>query len=335
MKLTQRHEVRPEHLPVTRRRFLAGLGAIAGAGALAPLWARVPRRIATRYEVGRPLMGTWVRVVVRDSDPRRATRSVESAFAAMQVVNAQMSLHLAGSDLNRVNRASGETAVPVPPALLDVVERARDVWHRSGGGYDVTVLPIMRLYGFYGAVPDRMPTAAQVDEALERVGTQHLIVDRAAGTLGLARHGAGLDLGSIGKGWAVDRALDAVRAHGVSHALVDAGGNVGAIGEAEDGAGGWSVGLLHPVTGRTGRTYLLRDAAIATSGNSEQSRTIHGARVGHLFDARRGRPASGHLSVTVMARLGVDSDALSTTAYLLGPDRFRGWAEALDVQFLG
>jgi thiamine biosynthesis lipoprotein len=335
MEPTQYRDDRPLNSRVTRRRFLAGLGTLAGAGVLAPLWGRLPRRVAPRYEVGRPLLGTWVRVVVRDPDPRRAARSVESAFAAIRTVNAEMSLHLAGSDLNRVNRASGEAAVRVPPSLLDVVERARDVWRRSDGAYDVTVLPLMRLYGFYGAVPDRMPAAAQVDDALGRVGSEHLIVDRAAGTLGLSRRGAGLDLGSIGKGWAVDRALEALRAHGVSDALVDAGGNVGAIGEAEEGSGGWSVGLLHPVSGRTERTYLLRDAAIATSGNTEQSRTIHGARVGHLFDARRGRPANGHTSVTVMARLGVDSDALSTAAFLLGPDRFRGWPEALDVQFLG
>lgn len=331
--MNDRHEA--SRAAVSRRRFLAHLAALGGAGALAPLLAWAPRRNAARIEAGRPLLGTWVRVVVREPDPSRASRALERAFESVRQVNREMSLHLEGSDLNRVNAAAGEAAVRVPAALLDVLACARDVWRRSGGDYDVTVLPLMRLFGFYGAVPDRMPSAAQVDDALAHMGAEHIVMDRSAGTLGIARRGTGIDLGSIGKGWAVDRALDAVRAEGVAHALVDAGGNVGAIGEAEDGAGGWSIGLLHPVTGRTEHTWLLRDAAIATSGNTEQSRVIHGIRVGHLFDARTGRPANGHLSVTVMTRLGVMSDALSTTAYVLGPDRFRGWPEALDVRFVG
>jgi FAD:protein FMN transferase len=116
--------------------------------------------------------------------------------------------------------------------------------------------------------------------------------------------------------------------------LVDVGGNVYGLGAPEDDPGGWSVGVLHPITGKLERTFRLRDSAVATSGNSEQSHLLGGVRVGHLLDALHGRPANGHLSASVQARTGVESDYLSTTAFLLGPDRFHGFPEAIASHFV-
>jgi thiamine biosynthesis lipoprotein len=95
------------------------------------------------------------------------------------------------------------------------------------------------------------------------------------------------------------------------------------------------VGVLHPVTKQVDRVFTLRDAAVATSGNYEQFRILSGLRVGHLFDARRGRPADGHLSASVLAQSGVESDVMSTVSFLLGPSAFRGWPGALGVHFIG
>jgi thiamine biosynthesis lipoprotein len=320
---------------LTRRRFLAGLGLLAGAGALAPWLRRAGARRMVSVEVSRPLLGTWVRVVARHEDGACATRAVERAFAAIRAVDAQMSIHRADSQLVRVNRAAGAGAARVDGAVLDVVERALAAAQRTAGVYDPSVLPPMRAYGFYGAGGGRLPTDRQVAAALERMGWRHVRVDRARGELALAREGMGLDLGSIGKGWAVERAVAALRAEGVRSGLVDAGGNVYGLGAPEDGADGWSVGVEHPLAGRMDKVFVLRDAAVATSGNTEQFRILGGVRVGHLFDARRGRPAAGHLSATVRARGAVAADVMSTAAFLLGPDRFRGWPEALDVHFIG
>jgi thiamine biosynthesis lipoprotein len=319
---------------LTRRHFLAGLGLLAGAGVLAPVLRRVQRPSAASIEAGRPLMGTWVRIVARHADRDRASRAVERAFAALREVDAQMSVHRADSELSRLNRGAGLGPMRVPPALLDVVEQACACARRSGGLYDPTVLPLMTLYGFYGAGRTGLPSTAEVDRALAAVAFEDVQVDRGAGTLALARRGMGLDLGSIGKGWAVDRAVAALRAEGVTSGLVDAGGNVYGLGVPEDGAEGWSVALFHPRTGRTERVFTLKDAAVATSANGERFRTIAGHRVGHILDARRGTPADGHVSVSVLARTGVESDQMSTAAFLLGPSRFRAWPGALDVLFL-
>jgi thiamine biosynthesis lipoprotein len=192
----------------------------------------------------------------------------------------------------------------------------------------------MTLYGFYGPERTELPAAREVDAALALTGYEGIRVDCAAGTVSLARRGMGIDLGSIGKGWAVDRAVDALRAEGVTSGLVDAGGNVYGLGVPEDGASGWSVALFHPVTGRTEHVYTLRDAAVATSANNERFRMIAGHHCGHILDAKRGLPADGHVSVTVLARSGIDSDHNSTTAFLLGPSRFHGWPGVLDALFL-
>ncbi len=245
-----------------------------------------------------------------------------------------MSVHRADSDLTRLNRGAGVGFVRVPSGVAEVVERALETARRSGGLYDPTVLPLMTLYGFYGPERASLPSTAEVDAALAAIGHDAVRVDRAASAVALGRRGMGLDLGSIGKGWAVDRAVEAMRAEGVTSGLVDAGGNVYGLGVPEDGADGWSVALFHPVTGRTERVFTLRDAAVATSANTERFRVIAGHRCGHILDARRGRPADGRLSVTVLARTGLDSDHHSTAAFLLGPDRFRGWPGVLDALFL-
>ena len=346
-----------DRMALGRRGFLALLGLVAGAGALVPLLGRAGRTLGTvrasgaggavgagnarmagglvRLEASRPLLGTWVRVVVRDCESGGAARAIEDAFAAIRRVDAQMSIHRVDSQLARVNAAAGRGALTVDPAVLEVVARAVEGARRTGGVYDPTVLPLMRLYGFYDSGRTRLPSESEIARTLELVSTQHVLLDPGARTLGLARQGAALDLGSIGKGWALDRAVDALRAAGVRSGLVDVGGNVYGLGAPDEGAEGWSVGVFHPVAGSLERVFLLRDSAVATSSNTEQTRVLGSLRVGHLFDARHGRPANGHLSASVQAATGVASDELSTIAFLLGPDRFRGWPEALSYHFVG
>ncbi|MFI5371181.1 MAG: FAD:protein FMN transferase [Candidatus Eisenbacteria bacterium] len=321
--------------PLSRRRFLARLGLLTGAAVVAPLALRSRGGRPETVQAGRAALGTWMRVAVRDADPARARRAIEAAFAAVRRVDAEMSVHRADSQLSSVNHAAGRGAVRVDESLRRVVTIALDATQRSGGAYDITVLPLMRLYGFYDSGRSTPPTAREVDAVLGRMGSREVRLDDGAGTLALMRAGSGIDLGSIGKGWAVDRAVDAIRAQGVGSALVDLGGNVYGLGTPEDGGAGWTVGVFHPVTGALDHTFVLRDAAVATSGDSEQTHTLGPLTVGHLFDAKHGVPANGHLSASVMAKTGVESDVMSTTAFVLGPDRFRGWPGALETRYIG
>jgi thiamine biosynthesis lipoprotein len=324
----------PAGSALSRRRFLATIGLVAAAGALAPVLRRVGTRAMSSVEAARPLLGTWVRVVARHPDRERARRAVGRAFAAFRDVDRQMSVHRTDSDLAQLNRAAGIAPARVPPALLEVIAQADACARRSGGLYDVTVLPLMTLYGFYGPARAAMPTTREIDHALAVTGWEGVTIDHRAGTVSLARRGMGIDLGSIGKGWAIDRAVEAMRAEGVTSGLVDAGGNVYGLGVPDEGAKGWPVALFHPLTGRTVHVWTLRDQAVATSANNECFRVITGRRCGHLLDARRGVPADGHVSATVLARSGLESDHNSTAAFLLGPSRFQNWPGVLETLFL-
>lgn len=325
---------------LSRRRFLLGLGALAGGAALAPLVARIPA-VATlggrlaRVEASRAGLGTWIRIVARHHDPAAADRAIAKAFAAIDQVDAQMSIHRPDSELARVNAAAGMHAVPVGAALLAVVERARQDAIDTQGVHDPTVLPLMKLYGFYNSGRTHLPTDREISDALAVMGPRQVLIDRAAGTIGLASRGAALDLGSIGKGWAIDRAVDALRAEGVTSGLVDVGRNVYGLGTPDDDSAGWRVGVLHPVTGGVDRVFTLHDNAIATSGNYEQWTTLDGVRVGHLLDAHRGRPSNAHLSASVHAASGLLSDECSSRAFLTGEAGTRNVPGVLDTHFIG
>lgn len=323
----------PERL--TRRRFLLSIGLLVGAGAIAPLASRFRAGDLARVESSRAGLGTWIRIVARHRDAGRAGHAIEQAYAAIDRVDRQMSIHRADSEVARVNAAAGRRAVPVSAATLEVVDRARTHALASGGVYDPTILPLMRTYGFYGAQREHLPTDAEVAAALACVGARHIEVDRAAGTIGLARAGMALDLGSIGKGWAVDQAVAALRAEGIESGLVDVGRNVYGLGTADDEAAAWSVGVLHPVTGQVDHVFALHNSAVATSGNSEQSHLLDGVAVGHLLDAHLGRPARTCASVSVQAGSGTDSDVGSTLAFVLGRDGTGLLPGALATHWIG
>jgi thiamine biosynthesis lipoprotein len=303
----------------SRRRFLVGLGVAAAAGALgrALFTPQVGRRV--RLEASRPMLGTWVRLVAVHEDSRGAEIAIAKGFGAIAAVDAQMSIHRSDSELARVNAAAGEAAVQVSPAVLEVVSRAKRAALASARVYDPTVLPLMRLYGFYDSGRTHLPSDREITATLDAMGPQHIVMDPAAGTLGLGRTGTALDLGSIGKGWAVDRAVEAMRAAGVIAGLVDVGRNVYGIGAPDEEPRGWAVGVVDPRDQGIDRVFHLKDSAIATSGNHEQWRELDGIRVGHLMDAHLGHPALTHVSATCHARSGVASDEGSTLAYLLGP----------------
>jgi thiamine biosynthesis lipoprotein len=311
------------------------LGLAAGAGALSPLASHLGGGRLVRVEASRAGLGTWIRITARHRDGARAERAIARAFEAIALVDAQMSVHRAESELSRVNAMAGREAVHVSPALIEVVGRAREASLAGGGVFDPTVLPLMRLYGFYASGRTHLPSDREIEATLRAVGADGIAIDRVAGTLGLARTGAALDLGGIGKGWAVDAAVRALQGEGVESGLVDVGRNVFALGTPDEASEGWSVGVLHPVTGAVDRVFTLRDAAVATAGNTENFVTLDGARVGHLFDARRGRPSNPHLSASVVARTGTDSDTGSNLAFLLGRDALACLPGVLDSHFIG
>ncbi len=310
--------MKPDTFSIQRRRALKVLAGGLGLGVLGLLRGRW-NDPGGEYLASRDLLGTLITIRIRHPHVREATLAANAAFAAIEGVDRVMSIHRPDSDISRVNQGAGAETVTVHPMLTSVLQLASRMNDLSGGAYDVTCLPLMRLYGFYDSGRNHIPSDREVLRILDGVGQRYVAVDSVTHTVGLTRVGAGIDLGSIGKGYAVDCAADTLRAHDIRHASIDAGGNIYAMGDASGQEAGWRAAIRNPVKPNAYfETIILKDEAVATSGNYEQSIVLDGRKVGHLFDLRNGHPANGRLSTTVVARSAALSDALSTTLYVLG-----------------
>lgn len=274
------------------------------ADGTADYWIRVHRRaMACRFEI--TLSGEDARHVPAARDLLDEVDRIESALTVFRET----------SDLVRLNKAASQGPVAVDDALFDLLRLCRQLHAETGGAFDVTTTPLSRCWGFLRRA-GVLPSAEEIARARSLVGMDAVELDESARTVRFARPGMELNLGSIGKGYALGRVAGRLGPHGIRHALVSAGGSsVVAVG----GRGaGWVVDLRSRQVSRDRLARLrLRDCALGTSGAGEQYLEVGGMRYGHVLDPRTGSPASGVLSASVVAAEGAVADALST-AFLVG-----------------
>lgn len=264
-------------------------------------------------------MGTVVEISVVHRSESQARAAIKEAIGELQRVDELMSPSKPGSLVSRVNREGSTTQVPVPPEVFHLIRDAVDISEASGGAFDVTVLPLVELWGFErgGAIPPQDVLA----EKLTSVGYRGIILEESSLSVGFSKPGMGLDLGAIAKGWAVDRAIEKLEARGIHNAIIDAGGDLRIIG-ARPGKEFWRIGVQHPrEPGALLATFELRDTAIVTSGDYERFFLVNGVRYHHILDPATGEPARGCQSVTVLAATAAEADACATAAFVLGPAR--------------
>jgi thiamine biosynthesis lipoprotein len=295
--------------------FVAMAVAIPVAGTI----AAPPQSRSVAY--GIRTMGTWGRVVLVTSDSVAAEPTARRALAAFTRVDSLMSNWTRTSEVARINALAGEGPTVVHPEVAGVLAAALDLWRDSEGAYDITVEPLVRLWGFLGG-PRRVPADAEITAALARVGADKVRFDPAARTVAFSATGVRVDLGGIAKGHAVDAAAETLRAHGVRDALVDLTGNMVALG-SPPGAAHWRIGIRDPRDRMPHFARLAVDGAVSTSGQYEQFVAANGRRYGHILDPRTGRPVDGLISVTVVARTALLCDAWDTPLFVLGPERAR------------
>jgi len=295
-----------------RRARRAGLAALLVIPILVA--AGAPER-SVRYPIH--AMGTYVNVTLVTSDSAASAADAAAAHAAIQLVDSLMSNWTTTSEVARINRVADSVTTHVQPLVADVIARSLRVWRGSDHTFDITIEPLVRAWGFIGG-PRRVPTDQEARAAWALVGAGDVAFDSAAGTIHFARRGMRIDLGGIAKGYAVDRAMDVLRARGVKAALVDASGNMMSLG-TPPGSEHWRIGLRDP---RDRVPYFARlwldGDAISKSANYEQFVTKDGKRYGHIMDPRTGQPASGLLAVTLVAPDATTSDAWDTPLYILG-----------------
>ena len=272
---------------------------------------------AVRVTNERPVMGTTARVTVYAPNRDTALRAIEAAHARLQDVNRVMSDYVADSEIGRLNALPAGQSLVISEETFACLEKATDVARRSGGAFDATCRPLVRLWRQAGK-ENRLPDEGVLRETLARVGWQKIRLDPSTRTVALAVDGLQVDLGGIAKGYALDLAGEALLAAGAISGLVDVGGDVLAVGKPPD-AERWHVGVRDPFRSKEDvlRRVGLAGGAVATSGDQERFSVIDGRRYSHIVDPRTGRPAEQAPSVTVIAPDGATADAWATVFSVL------------------
>lgn len=274
--------------------------------------------------LARQAMATRFELVLQGEDATWLRAAGEEALGEIARLEAQLSFYRASSELSRVNARAAEAPVPVEAGLFRLLQAARRLYDATGGAFDPTVAPLMRCWGFAGGT-GHLPDPDALAEARARTGMHLVELDEAHRTVAFARPGVLLDLGGIGKGYAVDEAVLLLREAGVGRALLHGGtSTVYALGRPFD-ADRWTVALPYP--GAAGdapdgadvlAVVPLEDEALSVSAVWGKAFTVGGKTYGHVLDPRAGRPVDGAVLAAVVLPDAVDTDALSTALLVLG-----------------
>jgi len=263
----------------------------------------------------RIIMGTVVEISAFGAAQPVLEQAVERAFAEMSRIDELMSPHRPESDVARLSAATTPLAVTAETAA--VIATGLQVAAASGGAFDMGLGRLKALWNIEGETP-RVPTPEELAAALAGTGPGDLQL--AGRTVSKGVPDLQVDLGGIAKGYAVDRAAAVLQAAGVSHASVNAGGDMRLLGDHGDRP--WRIGIQHPRDeAAILATLALADTAVVTSGDYERFFERDGVRYHHLFDPASGEPARRCRSVTIVAPTAMLADALATAVFVLGPQQ--------------
>jgi FAD:protein FMN transferase len=330
----------------TRRDFLAGKSAAQALedALLGPPAALPPPASSSvgvqpgshLLSVSREAMACLFEVVFDAATYRDGTDAAVAALNVVAALEAQLTVYRDTSEVQHINRHAAEEPVAVEEGLYQLLKRAAALAQETGGAFDMTAGRLSKVWGFFRR-QGSMPSAADISKALATVGSRHLQFDDAARTVRFLQPALELNLGAIGKGYALDRAADWLTTAGIGDFLIHGGkSSVLARGsrilDSEDDTitpsnirnpipkiAGWSVALRHPLKPDMRLAeFVLRNQALGTSGSGTQYFHYQGKRYSHIIDPRTGWPADKLLSATVIAPTAEQADALSTAFYVFG-----------------
>jgi thiamine biosynthesis lipoprotein len=279
-----------------------------------PLWVVFEKRTPS-------IMGTetTLKVVVGKGGDVSAQQALQDAEAVLRDVEAHMSIWVGTTELARFNAARAGELVPLSPGTLEVLRAAREISEQTQGAFDPTCRPVLELWRECQAA-DREPRPEELAQALSRVGWRWIrLQERSAEKL---QEGVSVDLGGIAKGYAVDRAVQAMRGAGARGGLVQCGGDLRVFGRAERSPR-WHIGINNPSAPEgelRPEVLLISDLAVSTSGNYRRFFTIQGRRRSHIIDPRSGKSVDAVPQVTTVATSTILSEGWSTALSVLGPE---------------
>jgi thiamine biosynthesis lipoprotein len=260
-------------------------------------------------------MGTFLELTLWHEEPQSAKRAIREAVREVHRLEEIISNFDPNSSVTQLNRQAGGGALSVPVELFELLDIARRFSAATAGDFDITVGPLMELWRDAGAL-DHLPERKSLNDVLGRVGYEKLEL-YAAGKAQLRVPGMRVDLGGIGKGYAVDRIAGRLKATGIQSALINFGGSSMLAVGAPPGARGWRIGL-QAANGAALGVIELRDMALSTSGSMGRFWTIGGKRYGHLIDPKSGMPVSVQRTATAIASSATEAEALTKPLVLRG-----------------
>lgn len=319
----------------TRRDFLRGRAAQQALGEAVetrvPEAAAADRAAPETYltQVGRAAMACQFEIVTNAGQYPADVAAALEALDRIESLEAQLSYFRPTSEICRINALAAEEAVPVEPQLFGLLQLALQLSEETEGAFDLTASPLWETWGF-ARHAGRVPLPEEIAAARQCVGSHLVELDPERQTIRFRQAGVRLSLGSIGKGFALDRAAEVLAAAQIGDFLMHGGqSSVLARGaRLEGGAGGWTVGVAHPLRPK-GRLAELRlhNQALGTSNTARQGFHHQGHRYGHILDPRTGWPAEQVLSVTVVAPTATWADALATAFFVMGAEASRRYCQ--------
>jgi thiamine biosynthesis lipoprotein len=299
-------------------RFKGFLLGLCLAGALSPQQTEL-----LRLEKTGDAMGSTFTIEIYGRDRIAMEAAVDAAFDEVRRLDDVLSNYKRDSVWSEINRTAAQRPVEVSPEMYRLLEQCLEYSRASEGAFDITVGPLMKVWGFYKG-SGKLPHRAEVSAALTKVGYRHVRLDANARTVQYDRPGVEIDPGGIGKGYAVDRMVNVLRQKGFQNALVaGSGSSIYGMGTPPAEARGWRIEIKNPWdTSRTAAEIFLKDMSLSTSGSYEKFFRVGGRTYSHLMDPRTGYPAAGAASVSVIAPRTLDSEAWTKPYFVNG----RQWA---------
>lgn len=296
-----------------RREFLRAAPTVPREGRLLHVHRRA---MACRFEVTLP------------GDERGGVESACAALDEVDRLEVQLSVFHESSEVIFINRRAAAGPVKIDESLFALLRQCADLHCETEGAFDITSGPLTRCWGFFRR-QGRIPDEDEIALARESVGSEKMLFDCESRSIEFACAGLEINLGSIGKGYALDRAASVLNGRVRSALLSGGSSSMLAMGHGDYRRSGWLVGIRHPNDlRRRMATVRLCDAALSTSGSEEQFFEHAGRRYGHIIDPRTGAPSDKVSGVTVIARSAAVCDALSTAFFVGGRELAERYCEA-------
>ncbi|HPF21027.1 MAG TPA: FAD:protein FMN transferase [Syntrophomonas sp.] len=263
-------------------------------------------------------MDTYITCQVLSADEEQAAKALDAVQAAFMEIDRLTNRFAQDSEITAVNRNAGVAPVKVSTDVFAMAETSLAWSDQSEGAFNILIGDVMDLWGF-GSDHPTVPSQEALEAALTKTDYHQIVLDKANSTIYLPEQGMVMDLGGVAKGYATDKAVAALEELGIDNALINAGGNVYALGRRADGTP-WKVGVQDPQNPQGIKTVLQgRDTALVSSGDYQRYFEKDGVRYHHILDPASGTPARASAGTTVIMQSATLADILSTTLFVKGP----------------